>query len=292
MKVASALLYYLFLIPISLLPFPVLYGLSDLTFVVLYYVTPYRKDLVLNNLKNSFPEKSMKDLKRIRRRFYRHFCDMIFESLKIFTAASGTIRKRVELVNAGLLEEYYRMGKSLVLVTGHYANWEWPAITLPYHSSHTGTGIYQRLSNPFFDEKLRNSRARFGMKLMSTREVAVFFEEHQNVLCTYGFINDQSPSDPKKGYWMQFLNQETCMFLGAERYAVKYNYPVLYGVITRTSRGHYRLEYKLISDEPVKEPEFRITETAARMNEALIRENPAYWLWTHRRWKHKRQADN
>ncbi len=288
MNFFSALLFYVIIIPISLLPFPLLYGVSDFTFILLYYVFPYRKKIVLQNLRNSFPDKSEAELKIIARKFYHHFCDLIFESLKIFTASEQSILKRVELVNPGLLEGYYNQGKSLVLATGHYANWEWPAVTLPFHSSHTGTGIYQKLTNKFFDQKLRQTRARFGMKLMSTKEVAAFFEEHVKELCTYGFINDQSPSDPKKGHWMKFLNQDTCLFLGVEKYAVKYNYPVLYGMITKVKRGHYRIEYKLVSDRPSESQPFEITEACSRINEQLIRTEPQYWLWTHRRWKHRK----
>src|SRR6185436_11586943 len=206
----SFVLFYLVIIPVSLLPFPLLYVLSDFTFIVIYYFFPYRKKVVMRNLKKSFPEKSERELRIICKTFYGHFCDLIFESLKLFTANSKAILKRVELVNPELPETYYKKGKSLVMATGHYANWEWPAITLPYHSPHTGTGIYQKLSNKFFDKKLRQTRAAFGMKLMSTREVASFFEQHVNELCTYGFINDQSPSDPLKGHWMRFLNQDTC----------------------------------------------------------------------------------
>lgn len=242
----------------------------------------------MQNLRNAFPEKPDAELKAIRRKFYHHFCDLIFESLKIFTAGEKSILKRVKLVNPDLLEKYYKQGKSLVLATGHYANWEWPAVTLPFHSSHTGTGIYQKLSNKFFDFKLRQTRARFGMKLMSTKEVAAFFDAHQNELCTYGFINDQSPSDPKKGHWMKFLNQDTCLLLGVEKYATLYNYPVLYGVITKAKRGYYNIEYQLVSDQPAGTNPFEITEACSRINEKLIRTAPEYWLWTHRRWKHKK----
>jgi KDO2-lipid IV(A) lauroyltransferase len=284
----SALLFYLVIIPVSLLPYPMMYGLSDFTFMLLYYVVPYRKKIVLQNLRNSFPEKSEEEIKHICKKFYHHFCDLIFESLKLFTVGEQSIMKRVKLVNSDLLNDYFKKGKSLVLATGHYANWEWPAATLTLHSSHTGTGIYQKLSSKFFDKKLRKTRARFGVKLMSTREVAAFFEEHRNELCTYGFINDQSPSDPSRGHWMKFLNQDTCMFLGVEKYSVKYNYPVLYGVITKEKRGHYQLEYKVVSENPSTAVPFAITEECARINEALIRSKPEYWLWTHRRWKHKK----
>jgi KDO2-lipid IV(A) lauroyltransferase len=242
---------------------------------------------VLSNLRQAFPEKTDKEIKAIAKKFYAHFCDVIVETLKLFSASAGSINKRVSIANPHLLEQYYNDGRSLILTTGHYANWEWPAVTLPFHSRHKGTGIYQKLSNRFFDRKLRQTRARFGMELMSTREVADFFETHQNEICAYGFINDQSPSDPKKGHWMTFLSQPTCMLVGAEKYAVKYDYPVLYGAITKTKRGHYRIEYIPVSDIPSMEAKYFITEECSRINERLIRLQPEYWLWTHRRWKHK-----
>ncbi|MFM2135746.1 MAG: hypothetical protein RL021_1146 [Bacteroidota bacterium] len=288
----SAVLYYLFIFPVSLLPFPLLYLLSDFLFLIVYYAVPYRKKLVLENLRRSFPEKAESELLAIRREFYRHFCDLVVESLKTFSASPQSIRSRVELVNLELIDRLYKEGRSVILATGHYANWEWPAITLPFHSAHTATGIYKKLSNPFFDRKLQQSRSRFGLKLMSTKEVAQFFAAHEKACCTYGFINDQSPSDPRRGHWFRFLNQDTCLLMGVESYAVKYDFPVVYVVITKKRRGHYRLEYRMVSEHPRTEPKYAITEACSRINESIIRQSPAYWLWTHRRWKHKKVSDN
>ncbi len=290
-NILAALLYYLFLIPISLLPFRVMYFVSDVFFIIIYYIFPYRKKLVEKNLRNSFPDKTEIEIAYITKEFYKHFCDIVFETLKVFTASQATLNKRVTLENTRILNDYYLKGKSVILVTGHYANWEWPAVTLPNHSKHKGSGIYSTLSNKFFDKKLRSTRARFGTQLMSTRSVAEFFEDTKNQCYTYGFINDQSPSKPEKGVWMKFLNQETCMLLGAEKYAVQYNYPVVYGKITKIRRGYYKLVYELVSDNPATEKQFSITEKCALINEKLITAQPQYWLWTHRRWKHKFNKD-
>lgn len=288
MRFLSPLIYYLLILPVSLLPFPLLYGLSDFLFLVFYHLTPYRKKLVLENLKRSFPEKSQKELESIRRDFYRHFGDLVVESIKTFTASRKSIERRVRLENVELLESLYRQGKSVILASGHYANWEWPALTLPFHSSHTATGIYKKLSDPFFDKLLQRSRSRFGLKLMSTREVNSFFQDHAETLCTYGFINDQSPSDPRRGHWTKFLNQDTCLLMGVETYAKKYDMPVVYADIRKERRGHYSLTYRLVTAEPLKTREFEITEACSAINESIIREQPAYWLWTHRRWKHRK----
>ena len=179
----SAILFYLVIIPISLLPFPVLYGLSDVTFFILYYVFPYRKKIVMQNLRSSFPEKPDDELKRIRRKFYHHFCDLIFESLKVFTASEKAILKRVNVVNPELLESYYRRGKSLVLATGHYANWEWTAVTLPFHSSHTGTGILVQKFHPV--SFLRIRRTLIVDKTICAKFVLMILKKSSHLFCRH-----------------------------------------------------------------------------------------------------------
>ena len=193
----SALLYYLVIKPISLLPFPLLYAFSDFMFFIFYYLTPYRKKLVTDNLRRSFPEKSKDEILEIRKEFYRYFCDIVVESLKLFSAQPESISRRIKLINPEVLEKFYEHKKSLVLVTGHYANWEWPAITLSMLSKYKGSGVYKKLSNKFFDEKLRSTRAAFGTELFTNKEVAEFMEERLSKLFLFGFINDQSPSNPK-----------------------------------------------------------------------------------------------
>ncbi len=285
----TRILYYGILKPTSLLPFRVLYVLSDVFFLLLFYIFPYRKKIVLENLRGSFPEKNETEIQSICKEFYRHFCDVVVETIKLFSASSETIGKRVQLVNLELLEKYYVQNKSLILVTGHYANWEWGALTLPSHCRHKAIGIYQPLTNKFFNEKLIETRGSSGITLMPVKLVAKYFEDHMDQLCCYGFINDQSPSNPDRGHWAKFLNRDTCMLTGAERYAKQYDYPVLYGMIRKHSRGKYSCEYRLVTDQPRLEPDGEITEMCSAINESIIRENPSYWLWTHRRWKHKKK---
>lgn len=283
----SALLYYLVIKPISLLPFPLLYAFSDFMFFIFYYLTPYRKKLVTDNLSRSFPEKSKDEILEIRKEFYRYFCDIVVESLKLFSAQPESISRRIKLINPEVLEKFYEQKKSLVLVTGHYANWEWPAITLSMLSKYKGSGVYKKLSNKFFDEKLRSTRAAFGTELFTNKEVAEFMEERLSKLFLFGFINDQSPSNPKSGHWAMFLNQPTCMLFGAEKYAVQFNIPVICVAIRRVKRGYFTVEYIVITENPAAEKMYYITEKCSQINESLIVAEPAYWLWTHRRWKHK-----
>lgn len=242
----------------------------------------------MDNLKKSFPEKSDAEIKEITKKFYKHFCDIFIEGIKPFTASEKFIHDRVKVVNGELLEKYYQQNKSVILATGHYANWEWPALAFIRHSSHKALGIYKPLTNKFFDKKLQQTRSKFGLTLMAVREVAQYFEEHKDIACSYGFIFDQSPSNPAKGHWMTFLNQDTVVLTGVERYARQYNFPVIYGKITREKRGYYRIEYELITDTAQQMHQGEISEAIMRVNEKLITAAPEFYLWTHRRWKHKR----
>ena len=289
MNFFSALLYYCFLVPLSLLPERLLYAFSDVLYVIFYYVLGYRKKVVVDNLKKSFPQKTDAEIKQITKKFYSHFCDIFVEGIKTFTASEKYITGRVKVVNGELLEHYYRQNRSVILATGHYANWEWPALAFIRHSSHHALGIYKPISNKFFDKKLQQTRSKFGLTLMAIREVAKYFEEHKTLSCSYGFILDQSPSNPDKGHWITFLNQDTVVLTGVERYAKQYNFPVIYGKITKVKRGMYRIEYELVTDTPQQTRTGEITEAIMRINEKLIVAAPQFYLWTHRRWKHRRK---
>ena len=287
---ASYLLFFLFILPLSLLPFRLLYIISDGLFIVLYYIFPYRKKIVLENLKNSFPQKSAAEIELIAKNFYRHFCDLMVESIKAFTISKKTLLKRLDSTDTReLMQHFYEKNKSLILVTGNYANWECAAMSIGLFGTQKPLGIYQKLSNKFFDKKMQETRGKYGTQLISTKEVAENFEKYKNELTMTGFIADQSPGNPKNAHWMTFLNQDTPVAYGTEKYAKQYDMVVLYGKITKVKRGHYRIKYELITENPNELPLNSITELHTKMNEELIQSAPEYWLWTHRRWKHKRK---
>ena len=284
----SYLLYYLFLIPISLLPFPLLYLLSDFLFFIFYSLLGYRKKIVVSNITNSFPEKSKQEVNEITKLFYKHFCDVIVESLKSFTISDAQISKRMILKNPELLNSYYDKKQSVILAGGHYNNWEWIAVALDKQMKHQSIAIYKTLSNKFFDEKMRSTRGKFGLLMVSTKLVAETFSKFKNELTATIFAIDQSPSNPKKCYWMNFLNQDTPVLFGTEKFSKDYNQPVLFGTITKVKRGFYQIEFQTVTDNPTNTAHGYITETTTKLLEAEIIKAPQYWLWTHRRWKHKR----
>jgi len=287
----SAVLYILIIKPISLLPYRALYVLSDFFYLVFYHLIGYRKQVVRGNLKRSFPEKSDAEIHSIEKAFYRHFCDLVLESLKNFSASERDLAARFEHRNTEVLDKLHAEGRSAILAGGHYANWEMWALSAPPHFKHRLMAIYKRLSNPYFDQKMRSTRGKFGLELVSTKETGEWLHRHQQELYFSVFAIDQSPSNPKKAHWIEFLGQETACLFGAEKYAKEFNLAVVFGHLRKLSRGKYAIDYELVTTHPGSYAHGKLTEQLSRMLEADIRQEPRYWLWSHKRWKHKRPTD-
>lgn len=287
----SALLYFAIIKPISLLPYRGLYILSDLVYLILYHGIGYRKKVVASNLRRSFPEKSNAELKDIERAFYHHFCDVILESLKNFSVKESSLRVRFKHHGSEVFEQLAKEGKQVILAGGHYANWEMWALSASPHFSQQLMAIYKRLSNRYFDRKMRETRGKFGLELVSTRETGDWLEAHKEELFVSVFAIDQSPSNPRKALWIDFLGQETAALFGTEKYAVEYNMAVVFGHLRKEGRGQYAIEYELITKEPRTFAHGDLTRMLHAKLEADIRREPRYWLWTHKRWKHKRPTD-
>jgi KDO2-lipid IV(A) lauroyltransferase len=281
----------LVIIPISLLPFSVLYLFSDLLYVVLYHFVSYRKEVVIRNIRKSFPHLSHKEHIEIMKKFYVHLCDVIVETFKSFTISGFEIRRRMVLQNPELLNSYYRKGKSLILAGGHYNNWEWIATGIDQQIEHHSIAIYKTLSNKFFDQKMRSTRGKFGLEMISTKRVAEVLAAKKNDLTATIFAIDQSPSNPKKAHWITFLNQDTACLYGTEKYAKEMDFPVLYGVVTKVKRGFYTFRFEVVTDMPQETRLGWITEKTNKLLEDDIIAKPEFWLWTHKRWKHKRPID-
>lgn len=284
----SRIIYYLLILPIALMPYPLLYLFSDFSFLVLYKLLGYRKKVVLQNIKNSFPEKTTEEQGLIMRNFYKHFCDIIVESLKGFVISKKKLRKRFTIVNSELANKYFKQGKDVVFVGGHYNNWEMLAQGVSLELEHKIVGIYKPLSNKYFDRKMKKSREKHGMFLCPIKETKAFLDRDLGRPKGTIFAIDQSPGNPEKSYWLPFLNQDTPVLFGAEKNAKEYNSPVIFCTINKVKRGHYQGELKLICDNPEATGYGQITEQNTKMLEKDIVANPEFWLWTHRRWKHKR----
>ena len=283
----TKIFYYLLILPISLLPYPILYLISDFLFLMMYRLIGYRKKVVFTNLKNSFPKKSDEELNAIIADFYRHLCDIIMESMKGFTISEKQLRKRLVIKNPEFSNYFADKGQSIIFVGGHYNNWEICAQAFAMYSNHECIGIYKPLSNAFINDKIHTSRSKYGMHLISMKQTKKSFEEGGKAKAIV-FGSDQNPANPKRAHWVQFLNQDTGVLFGVERYAKEYDWPVVFVSISKVKRGHYEVEYSLITDTPTEQPHGKITEDFTKRLEQDIINQPQYWLWSHKRWKHKR----
>jgi KDO2-lipid IV(A) lauroyltransferase len=273
--------------PLSLLPWRLLYCLSDFLYFLLYPVAGYRKKVVLQNLRHSFPDKDDQELERIARKFYSHFCDLIVESIKMFSVSESDIRKRMRCVNPEVQKKVFETGKDVIVAGGHYNNWEMCGVAVPFMFDHKIIGIFKPLKDRFFDNLLRKSRSKFGMLMIPMQEVKNYFASGFHEPTAVFFIMDQSPSNPSRGYWTTFLNQETCFMTGAARFAIQYDLPVLFGRIEKVKRGYYTFSLEAIPTKSLNVEE--IMELLISRLEQQIQHFPEFWLWTHRRWKHKRE---
>ena len=281
-------IFYLFVIPVSRSPHFILYRISDILFLIVYYLIGYRKKVVFENLENSFPDKDEKEIRRIARKFYQHLCDLIVEACKMFTISEAEMIKRCKVRNPEVLQTYYDQGKSIIVPAGHYNNWEMAATASNIQMPHQTAGAYTPIKDPFILQKVTQSRSAFGLIMVPLLKLNKFFETYQGPPMAMLFGCDQSPRNVKTAYWTHFLNQETGVMIGTEKFAKKYDYPVFYGRIEKVKRGFYEFEFILVEDQPLSSEPGAITEKHTRLLEQDILEKPEYWLWSHRRWKRKR----
>lgn len=283
----SRLLYYLILKPLSFLPLSILYLLSDFLYLLLYKIFRYRQKVVRANLVNSFPGKSLQEIKKIEREFYSHFCDLIIESIRLFSISEKELKQRSKIVNPEMILDLYEQGRGVIMVAGHYNNWEMAATIMGAQVKHQVIGIYTPMSNKFFDKKFKKSREKFGIEMVSKKIVKDEFEKHKGSPTITLFATDQSPTYSKNVHWTNFLHQPTAVFLGAERFAREYELPVVFGYIKKIRRGYYELNFVLMEAQSSETDDGEITEKHTRWLEKQIEEIPQFWLWTHKRWKRK-----
>ncbi len=285
------LLYYLFIIPVSKFPDGMIRALSYLIYVLLKYIVRYRAQIITNNLTNAFPDKSDKEIEKIKNRFYRHLSVVFLDGIKSFSITKDQLRRRIEFENADVIRKHYEANTGVIITVGHYHSWELLLAGINLFIRHRAAVIYQPLKNKFLDTKLRQTRSDFRTLMISTKEVRSFFNSGMESPTAVLFAIDQAPANPKRSYWMNFLNQETGVHFGAEKFAFDYNMPVYHAHLSQKPDGMYSLKFELISTDPREEKPGYITEKATQLLESQIMEHPEFWLWSHKRWKHKRPSD-
>jgi KDO2-lipid IV(A) lauroyltransferase len=287
--------YYLalpFLYLISLLPPFALYAFSDFVYFILYHIIGYRRRVVNENLCKSFPEKSETEIKKIRQQFYHYMCDLFLETFKTLTMSKRFSMKHCTFSEQSrqLFDDYFEKKKSIILVMGHFGNWEWAGNSFSITRRQQLYVIYHPLSNRHFNKLIVNMRTRFKTKLILMNDTFREMLRHRGEISVTAFIADQTPS-PENAYWTTFLNQDTPIFRGTEIIAKKLNYPVVYGSVRRLKRGYYEIFTETLFENPASTTEGEISEAHTRKLETEIREQPEIWLWSHRRWKHKRPVN-
>lgn len=270
---------------VSLMPFRVLYILSDILFFFVFYLVKYRRKVVQRNLINSFPEKTAIERYQIEKKFYKHLLDLILESVKTMTISPEQIKKRFIFKNLSEISKYLDSGKSVIAVSGHYGNWEWGPLAAAYVLKSKVLVVYKPLTNKRFENLLNRMRSRFGAVMVPMKQTLRKIIQHKSQPSVIVLVGDQTPPKEESHYFTNFLNQQTAIFLGVEKIAKKTNYPVIYFNITKSKRGYYECIVKPLVDIPESTKEYDITNIHTQELENIIRTKAEYWLWSHKRWK-------
>lgn len=280
---------YPFLWLISRLPFWLFYKISDLVFILVYHIIGYRKKIVTENLELVFPEKSSEEIKTITRKFYGHMCDMFLEMIKSISISNNQLKQRFTFTNLEEIERIRKMDKSIIVMCGHYASYEWANSIQLYDIDYKGFGIYKKIKNKYFDKLAKDIRARFNAELISSSETIgkIILNQREGLRGIYFMVSDQSPKLNRAKFWTEFMGSTVPVFMGAEKLATKLDIAVVYLQVEKLKRGYYQATFITISDNPKEEPAFKITGSYLTELEKQIRKAPEYYLWTHKRWKHR-----
>jgi KDO2-lipid IV(A) lauroyltransferase len=284
-------MYYVLLIvlyPLSLLPLRVLYVLSDILYVVGYLLAGYRKDVVLENLQHAFPEKSIDELKKIRKDFYRAFFDQWIETLKLLSVSEKELKRRIQ-GNWEVFHRLHREGKNTYAMLGHTFNWEWANVVCQYEVEQQFAGIYMPVDNAAFDRLLQRTRKRSGAMLISmkAKKGMLQLQAKQYIV---GLMADQNPSNMQQVAWLNFMHREAPFFNGPEKLARRTKAAIVFAGIKKVRRGHYKVHLQCVTEDASQEPEGQILKQYVSFMEQQLHEQPANWLWTHKRWKYKKPA--
>ncbi len=292
-KIAYHIVYALFYL-LSLLPYRVLYCLSDLFYLIIYRLVGYRTKVVRRNLEKAFPEKSAQERRKIERDFYHWFCDYFIETVKLLSVSRETLLRHIEFRDAELIEQSFDRGQTCAAILGHYGNWELLSATGLSFKRHTDAVcglIYHPLRSHIMNRLFIDMRQSTGGVCIPKKEILRYLVTYkrENKMNLFGYIADQSPKYNNIHLWLDFMHQETPVFTGAERIIRKANNAVFYVDMQRPSRGRYICTFVPVTTEPDKMKEYELTRQFFKMLEESIRRDPAIYLWTHNRWKRTRE---
>lgn len=276
---------------ISLMPFRILYLLSDMLFYIVYHGIKYRRDVVRKNLKECFPEKTKEELRGIERRFYHWFCDYIFETIKLFSMRESSAKKHITFEGMEHAHEVLSEGYNIALYIAHYCTWEWITVIRPYIPKEVVVGqVYHILENKVMDRLMYKLRSRMGTINITKHEIlrTTMRAMRDGRRIMVGFLSDSAPEFFNVHHWLNFMNHDTAAITGTESLAKRCHYACFYLKMTRKRRGYYNAKLIPIVKDSSFMPDFSITDQYFRLLEENIKEAPEFWLWTHNRWKRDR----
>ena len=268
----------------SLLPMGVLYAISDLAYLFIYYILGYRRKVVSNNLAQAFPEKSGEERTRIAKAFYHNFCDSFLETVKLISADEKFVREHF-YGDFSVFKYLYEKGKKCQIHSSHNFNWEYANLGIPLNIPHTLLTVYMPIANKHFDRIFKNFRSKTGAVLLPATDMRNAILPHRNTVYALALVADQNPGDPRNAMWFHFLGKPAPFVKAPESGARRGNIPVVFCHFLKEKRGYYRVHFKLAYEEPKETKVGEITGTYVRYLEEVIREHPSVWLWSHRRWK-------
>ena len=276
------------LILIGKVPYKVFYILSEILLFFVYRIFKYRIDTVQENLKSSFPKHSITDLKKIEKKFYRNFCDILLESFLLYTISKKELRKRMKLLNPEIFDALYNKGKGAILIGAHYNNWEWMALSLGIYAKQDVFSVYKPLNNKKINALMLKARERFGANIVSMTSFAKTVLKNKNRATINLMLTDQSPHKSKLDYYCTFLNQDTPVYLGPEKPVNTTKLELLFIEVHRIKRGFYEMEIVPLNYKSNGE-KGSITLLHVNHLEKIINDQPENWLWSHKRWKNRRK---
>ena len=276
---------------LSLLPMRILYLLSDFLYLIFFYLIGYRKKVVLENLQLAFPNKELNELRAIQKKFFKHFTDIFIESIKAFTISQKTLTKRYKFTNPELIDELYDKGRSIAFMGAHQANWEW-SISIPLFVKIKCFGAYTRIGNTYFDKTVKDSRTKFGFIGYKTTETIKSISRNfdEGIQGLYLLLSDQSPQIHKTHYWREFMGVKVPIHTGAEMIAKKFDMAVVNYSVKKIKRGYFEITFETITEHPNEYKDYEITDKYLAITERNIYDQPEYYLWSHKRFKHRNKV--
>lgn len=272
----------------SYLPFWVLYRISDILFIVMYYLVRYRSEVVKDNINQAFPELTAGERKSIVRSFYRNLGDFIVEALKSISISREEIIRRVDVSQKGVIERYLGEGQSVLMMTSHQFNWEWLLFAGCLQLSAPISPIYKKLNNSYYDKLMYRTRSRFGGQPIEMQETLARIIQRKHQVNVFGMVADQIPLPDAEKYWAKFLGRDTAFFVGSEKIAQMTKYPVVFAGMKKVKRGYYQVTFQPLAEPPYNLQSHEILDRYIAKCEKLLKEQPQSWLWSHRRWKYEK----